>query len=448
MSTPKRAWIFSDIHLGPEGPLAIFRDGKALGAAFRSIAEGEAAPTELILAGDVFDFLQSHAYAGFDAAQGPARLDAILSSPQSKAVVAGLTELVERPWCEVTVLSGNHDPEMLLPAVRERFEIAIGRRGTVHWADDDAPLLRGDERRPALTGRALADGAVWVAHGDRWDGANAIDRPAFARAVKEGAPVKLPAGSHLVFEVLAKVTPTRPWVSLLKPEVEAVLPLLLYLDPVTTAGFLRLHYGLSARLVASKIASAMNQRPHLGPADGAPAASPDDPLARAFGALGAALAAEPGRATIAAALADYLEDGTAPAPGEGTLASHGGLRRWLARAWLAHVRSSDEFLTVDGDDEVIDGARADLPADLPLFIAGHTHGPRRRPDLRYLNSGTWIPVGAIPPGELADLIDVLDAGTPWPSDSPRSCVRVELDGPAPRGVLMCASPDGALRDAD
>lgn len=448
MSTPKRAWVFSDIHLGPDGPLAIFRDGAALGAALQSIADGDAVESELILAGDVFDFLQSRDYAGFDAAAAPERLDAILQGAQSKPVVAGLAALAAKPWCAVTVLAGNHDPEMLLPAVRERFEAEIGRRGAVRWADDEHPLLQGDERRPALTGRALAGGAVWVAHGDRWDGANAIDRSAVARAVREGTPVKLPTGSHLVFEVLAKITPTRPWVSLLKPEVEAVLPLLLYLDPVTTAGFLKSHYGLTARLVARKIASAMNTRPHLGPADGTPAAAPGDPLARAFGTLGATLVDEPGREAIAEELTDYLEVGVAPAPGGATLAAHGGLRRWLARTWLARVRKSDEFLAVDGDDEVIDGARADIPADVALFVAGHTHGPRRRPELRYLNSGTWIPVGSIPPGDLAGLIDRLDAGTPWPSDSPRSCVRIDLDGSAPRAVLMHASPTGALREVD
>lgn len=447
MSTPKRAWVFSDIHLGPDGPLAIFRDGVALGRALQSIADDEAVESELILAGDVFDFLQSAGYAGFDAARAPERLDAILASAQVKPVVAALSALASRPWCSVTVLAGNHDPELLLPAVRERFEAAIGRRATVRWADDEAPLLQGDDRRPALTGRALRDDSVWVAHGDRWDGANAIDRPAVARAAREGAPVKLPVGSHLVFEVLAKITPTRPWVSLLKPEVEAVLPLLLYLDPVTTMGFLSSQRSLSARLVASKIRSAMQTVPHLGPDDDVPAA-PEDEIARALQMLGAVLGGEPGHALIAAELTDYLDAGVAPTPSGATLAAHGGLRRGLARAWLTHVRESDEFLAVDGDDEVIDGARADLPANLSLFVAGHTHGPRRRPELRYLNSGTWIPVGAIPDGDLTTLIDRLDVGTPWPSDSPRSCVRIDLDGPSPRGVLMRASPEGVLWETD
>ncbi len=56
MVATKRAWVFSDIHLGPDGPLGVFRDGEALGLAWKSIAAGEPVGTELILAGDVFDF--------------------------------------------------------------------------------------------------------------------------------------------------------------------------------------------------------------------------------------------------------------------------------------------------------------------------------------------------------------------------------------------------------
>ena len=179
MSTPKRAWIFSDIHLGPARWPSSATAGAGRGVPLHRGGRGHA--DQAHPRGDVFDFLQSR-IRRFRRGADPARLDAILSSPQSKVVVAGLTGLVERPWCEVTVLSGNHDPQMLLPPCARAFRDRH-RAPRDHPADDDA-LLRGDERRPPSRD-ALADGAV-VAHGDHGTAPTpSTDRP--SRAV-EGRP--------------------------------------------------------------------------------------------------------------------------------------------------------------------------------------------------------------------------------------------------------------------
>jgi UDP-2,3-diacylglucosamine pyrophosphatase LpxH len=59
MAQPRRAIILSDLHLGPGGALATFRDDAALSGFLQRLSAADAPPTELILAGDCFDFLQT-----------------------------------------------------------------------------------------------------------------------------------------------------------------------------------------------------------------------------------------------------------------------------------------------------------------------------------------------------------------------------------------------------
>jgi hypothetical protein len=239
----RRAVVLSDLHLGPEGPLATFRDSRALAALLDGLAAPGDPPTELVLAGDVFDFLQTGGYDGFDPARAVERLDAILQGPHAP-VVAALDRFAARPSTEVTLLAGNHDPEMLLPSVREAFERAIHRVGSVRYPDDD-PLAPGLGDRWPVWGRALgnAAGSVWVVHGDRWDTHNAIHRDELRRAVVEGREFKLPVGSQLVYRVLSRLQPENRWIPELKPELPVVFPLLLYLDARVTLPFLEEHWG-------------------------------------------------------------------------------------------------------------------------------------------------------------------------------------------------------------
>jgi hypothetical protein len=129
----------------------------------------------------------------------------------------------------------------------------------LRFPDDEAPLLEANDWRPRLFGRRLgpADDEVWVVHGDRWDPHNAIDRQEVAARARAGQPVVLPIGSHVVFEALAEAKPTHGWIDLLKPEVPAVLLVLMYLDPVATTRFLDRHRGIGATLMIGAIRGAI-----------------------------------------------------------------------------------------------------------------------------------------------------------------------------------------------
>jgi hypothetical protein len=138
--------VLSDLHLGPDNLLSTFRDEETLAALFdRFSQEADAPRTELILAGDLFDFLQTEGYGGFDAARSVERLETILSGRRTAAVIEALRRWAGRPGLEITVLAGNHDPEMLLPAVRSDESPALWGRA-VGAGERQANVLqaRGD----------------------------------------------------------------------------------------------------------------------------------------------------------------------------------------------------------------------------------------------------------------------------------------------------------------
>lgn len=445
--------VLSDLHLGPDNLLSTFRDDVALAALFDRYADEADPPrTELILAGDLFDFLHTEGYDGFDAARSVERLEAILAGRRTAAVLAALRRWARRPNLEITVLSGNHDPEMLLPEVRRRFEAEIDRTAGSVLYGDDTPLGPAGGDSPALWGREVGVGerSVWVVHGDRWDPLNWIDRGHALDVIREGRPVALPVGSHLVFEVLQKLKPAHPWIDSLKPE-PAVFLLLFYLDPAKTLDFLTRHHGITAGVFRGQLDAVLRRGPLFDAADPPPAVPADtgaDPSFLLASWLGEELLQEPAgqRAFLVSELDGRLRGGALPAPG--TLADHSGLGRLLLRAWLRRLRKADRFQDLDGADAIPDAARRFLPGHVAALVAGHTHGPRVLSglDVPYFNTGTWLPVGKIPPGDVGDLIDALERGEAWPAESPRTWAQIDLAGRAPKVKLLACDAAGRARE--
>lgn len=456
----KRVIVLSDLHLGPVGPLATFREGATLAALLRVLRADPTPVLEIVLAGDVFDFLQTPGYAGFDAAKAPDRLGEILRGPETAPVVAAMGELAGREGIEITVLAGNHDPEMLLPLVREAFEKAIGREGSVRWADDE-PLRPRDGDDVPVWGRAVGDehGQVWIVHGDRWDPHNVIERDRLREAIAAGQSVELPVGSQLVYDVLQKLQVDHRWIPELKPELSVVVPLLLYLDPLQTMKFLRSHFKLSLELLGGAVATKLRLGDLFGEEPGgdsstsatppAPADLPDELASLIAGALPKQLAGDPERAE--SELVEWLSKGDAGQTpvADGVLAAHTGARRALLRAWLRAVRAVERRADPNGDDGMARAARRFLPAGLAAFVAGHTHGPRSRvhEGVRYFNTGTWIPVGKLHEGDIEKVIDDVEAGR-WEANAPRSFVVIDIgDGP-PDVSLAVAERDGTWKRVD
>ena len=424
----RRAIVLSDIHLGPDGPLAIFRDGPALQAFLVSLAESEV-PTEVILAGDIFDFLQSPTYDGFDVRRADERFDAILKGTQTQMVLAGLKSVAQNPQHEITLLAGNHDPELLLESVRTRFETEINAQGRVRHADN-TPLWPGIDTRPPIWGRSIGtqDECVWVVHGDRWDTCNAIHRDELRRRVREGHPVDLPIGSKLVHRVLNQLQP-RPesrWIPYLKPDL-VVLPLLLYLDPRVTMKFIEEHDDIAEDLFWQYVRGTLRQGALFGASSEAATT-----LSTHLGSSLVAMLAEGIRGECAtpdqqdwalATLKEYVRYGSASA--EGTLAPHNGVRRWLLRGWISAHRFMERHRNANGPDGMLEAADRWLPENIVALIAGHTHGPREHLDKRpmYVNTGTWIPVGRVHDGPIEQVLDEIEAGR-FHAETPRTFAEI------------------------
>ncbi len=458
----KRAIILSDLHMGPGNALTTFRDHDALAGFIARISgdsAGESAgesdgSIELIFAGDTFDFLQVDGYAEFDATLAEERFEAIAGNEANRRVLDGIARFAGRPGNEVTLLSGNHDPEMLLPAVRSAFEKAIRRPGTVRYPDDEPLRPRNDEDWP-IWGHAIGEGErrTWIVHGDRWDPHNAIEqdrlRACAAAGNDNGKRFELPPGSRLVCELISKLKPDHGWIDELKPEFPAVFLLLLYIEPVKTWDHLRRRWGLHWDLLKGYFEGRLRLGPLFKPeaASVDTARAPVSDLAAWLGqSLGEAAAALPA-GSAGSTMAD-LEEWLQYGPLTGTLARHGGARKLLLRAWLGAVRGLDRFQDLDAPDGIPDGAGQFLPEGVSALVAGHTHGARchLRGDVRYLNSGTWLPIGRIPPGDLKASIDALDRGERWPAEAPRTFVQVELNGRRPAARLRRCDREGTPRE--
>lgn len=104
--------------------------------------------------------------------------------------------------------------------------------------------------------------------------------------------------------------------------------------------------------------------------------------------------------------------------GRGRLASHGGLRARILRAFLWLASDNGRFFDwKHRSDDCIAIAREHLPPDAPprVAIAGHTHAAREvwlTADHVYLNTGTWTDLMALPSrvddATLKEWIDALE----------------------------------------
>ena len=394
----------SDLHLGGKPGFQIFNQGDTLAAFITALANRPAKRRiGLVLNGDIVDFLAEDKAGYLDPLGAVDKLADIYERQAFTAVWSALEEFVAKTNRHLVLVLGNHDVELGLPNVQQ-------------WLLDR--LTQGkDEHRGRVTtsfggaGYAcmVGDKKVLCVHGNEVDGWNVVDQQQLlnvSRELNRGNPPPewdANAGTRMVIDVMNSVKRKYPMVDLLKPEIEAVVPILLTLDP----GRLK-QIGTILKVAAVRGRDAVRGRLGFLSAedeiDGTevseqqvldgflsehfdygikPQTNTDDLLSDAFDAIDSGTAAHEAEEEEFLGAMDYVTAifGSAEKKTE-------RLRKAL-RKNLEDNRAFDPGFK-DHSFEALDKIVGD---DVDYLIAGHTHLERaleRDSGGFYFNSGTWI----------------------------------------------------------
>ncbi|MFN0041082.1 MAG: metallophosphoesterase [Burkholderiales bacterium] len=223
----KTLFVISDLHLGgAEGFQMCSSAGRARLARFIDWAasqKGNGVEPHLVLNGDIVDFLAEEDETGFTAF--------VVDEKIARRKLTRIAEVCEEVFAAVrrftaagnrlTLLIGNHDVELSLPAVRRHF-LGLFGDGRVEYLYDN---------------EAFTVGPVLIEHGNRYDGWNMVNhgelrqiRSQLSRGEKPRVFSAQP-GSELVARIMNPVKKQFAFVDLLKPETGGVLPILAVLNP-------------------------------------------------------------------------------------------------------------------------------------------------------------------------------------------------------------------------
>jgi UDP-2,3-diacylglucosamine pyrophosphatase LpxH len=230
----RTVYVISDLHLGGDPEFRMMTHPDKLAAFIGGLAGGGGA-RELVINGDFIDFLaekdsgpeQEPAWVPFRAEprEAVACLHKIAKGMDAP-VFAALGALLDAGH-RLTILPGNHDIELCLPAVRAAFERHIGLRPTHDY-------------RFIHDGEGYAIGDVLIEHGNRYDSFNVVDHERLHQVrVKQtlgqydpkAVPFAPPLGSVFVARVMNHIKQKYAFIDLLQPSGPALAALLLALDP-------------------------------------------------------------------------------------------------------------------------------------------------------------------------------------------------------------------------
>lgn len=238
-------YVISDLHLGGPPGKQIFNQGKLLAALIDHVRQSDPDRTVgLVLAGDIVDFLADQEPDYFKTPMKALRsLRAVMTDPTFRDVFVALRRFVQTAYRQLVLLLGNHDLELALPEVREELTEQLCAWAEFEGTDgnlEPIPAEQADAARGRLrlildvTGLLCNVGGAEVLciHGNEVDEWNRVDPArlvrvsAAANRKSEEAPWVPNAGSQLVIDVMNPIKARYPFVDLLKPEDEIVIPVL------------------------------------------------------------------------------------------------------------------------------------------------------------------------------------------------------------------------------
>jgi UDP-2,3-diacylglucosamine pyrophosphatase LpxH len=234
-------YVISDLHLGGSPGMQIFQQSSSLVSLIDWFAACDSMKRiGLCLNGDTVDFLAEPSARYFDPDGATTRLDRIFNDLTFKPVWQALRRLVATPNRRLVLTLGNHDVELALPWVREHL---------LHFLTDgkDDAFSRVTLCFDGTGYRCTVGGnSVLCIHGNEFDPWNVTDHEhvrRIGRDYMQGRPLMdwTPnAGSKLVVDVMNELKRQFAFVDVLKPEVEAVLPILWVLGEATKSRISRI----------------------------------------------------------------------------------------------------------------------------------------------------------------------------------------------------------------
>ena len=393
-------FVISDLHLGgkpAEGDKPSFQmctvAGQSRLASFIDWVgrqRSESNDVHLLINGDIVDFLAEEAFSSFTNGDDEARDKLKQAIKHTQGVWKALRDYVSGGG-RLTLLLGNHDVELSLPAARRLLMETLGP-GQVEFVYDN---------------QAYVEGPVLIEHGNRYDGWNAISHGtlrAIRSALSRGeAPTEYlgPPGSRLVQTVMNPIKADYPFVDLLKPEGPGMVPILALLNPSAMK-----QVGKFAALAARSLEVQYDENGLPKDQQNIADYSSTGGLAadQADLSLAYEMAGIPDAAAISAwgdlkGLMDRLKDSFSEAVREREV----GL---LLKALRNFAKAHRQAFNVNEEDEVyLRPARVSIARGFKAVIYGHTHLVKRvRCDdgALYLNTGTWADLMRMPEGILTD----------------------------------------------
>jgi UDP-2,3-diacylglucosamine pyrophosphatase LpxH len=392
--------IISDIHVGQNDEFDLFAGpGKSeLFAGFVEYVLGHDNPIELIINGDFVDFLQLRPWNDLSRATALTKINSIVTG--SSRFFDDLGRVLQKPNNKIVILPGNHDVELAYPEVGKVLRNAILK--AVPDADDRIQLFDSNQARRTTHIPTIGGVKVRVEHGNEGDPWNSLNYlPLFTDAETHTNTFSYPPGTKLVYETMNEFKEIFRFVDLLKPEMPAVILILLALKPFMSALKLPKATLTTLKMLGNAALVAL-RRKVAGRQLGAPT---EFPMVTEYDQLKAFLtAALPAELVTDHDLELFLE-------GAGTTEGTMGPRLEKVKLWLlswairglarfqAQERGKQFYNDNHPDDRAAKGGQARLNGDVRVVVFGHTHEALKTEfgDRVYVNSGTWANLIELPP---------------------------------------------------
>jgi UDP-2,3-diacylglucosamine pyrophosphatase LpxH len=403
--------IISDLHVGQNDEFDIFAGpGKADSFInFIKHIRDLKKPVELVINGDFVDFLQLQPWNDLSRVAASEKIRRIVT--QSSYFFDELGTLLNDELNKLVILPGNHDVELAYPEVGKVLREAILK--TAPGAVSRIQMFDSNRDRRSIYRPVINNVLVHIEHGNEGDPWNTLYYPTlFTDAETNSSGFSYPPGTKLVYETMNDFKELFRFVDLLKPEMPAVVLILLALKPfmstlkIPKAAMTSLEMVGNAALVALRRAVA-------GPQMGALASNPE---VTTTDKLENFLTAElPADLPTAWEVEQFLNN---PDDTEGTMGPRiDKVKMWFV-SWalrgLARFQAKERGAKFYEEDHkrnrAAKGGHKRLVGDIKVVVFGHTHEALKTefPEGVYVNCGTWANLVDLPKDAKSTMLQWLE----------------------------------------